>query len=549
MTTRSTSRTINSYRFTSNDKVTENLTKRKSIIGALQGFGKPEFSLQYLAIGGGGGGGTCGGGGGGGGGVVYGTMGFTSNPLYVGSSFTASFYYQPSPGTNRSEMQVSSVGSGSIQVGQMITGPGIPTGTYIIENRGGNGGAGNYAISSVLTASPVGPATGVPGASPAPSTQANVLTPRSISATGGIGFNTPISIGIGGGGSGSTDSRGGNGGQSTFAHIIAYGGGGGGNGGTPSNSAAFGAEGANPTIAAAGGQGTGVAWSSGAPYGFVAGGRQGSYGGVSFRPGADNDVRNGGPGDKPPDSPFPGYPSPPAGMAALPNNLRGYGGGGGGAGGWDRPAPNSDNESRGGEGGSGTVWPYTGLRYASGGGGSSFQPTNNPTPGGGDEAGWGAVYNGGDQMFDGGTAPTGAPLPPFGGKSGYGGTSGNDQSVMALKNRGGGGGGRYNGASYFGYPDPYKNGAGPLSPVPYPGGLGGAAIWPADYANPGSPTFRGRNSGSAAGSGGSGVVIIRYPAVFGNVSNSGSPDVSVTPTGFIHYTFTGAGSITFDYNP
>ena len=51
------------------------------------------------------------------------------------------------------------------------------------------------------------------------------------------------------------------------------------------------------------------------------------------------------------------------------------------------------------------------------------------------------------------------------------------------------------------------------------------------------------------GSGGSGVVIIRYPAVFGNVSNSGSPDVSVTPTGFIHYTFTGSGSITFDYNP
>ena len=55
MTTRSTTRTINSYRFTSNDKVASNLTKRKSIIGAIQGFGKPEFSLQYLVVGGGGG--------------------------------------------------------------------------------------------------------------------------------------------------------------------------------------------------------------------------------------------------------------------------------------------------------------------------------------------------------------------------------------------------------------------------------------------------------------------------------------------------------------
>ena len=84
-----------------------------------------------------------------------------------------------------------------------------------------------------------------------------------------------------------------------------------------------------------------------------------------------------------------------------------------------------------------------------------------------------------------------------------------------------------------------------------PSPLGGAAVWPSnyDYGNPGSPTWRGRDSGSEGGSGGSGVVIIRYPAVFGNVSNSGSPDVSVTPTGFIHYTFTGSGSITFDYNP
>ena len=64
MTTRSATRTINSYRFTSNDKVAQNLTKRKSILGALQGFGKPEFSLQYLVVGGGGAGGVAGLGGG-----------------------------------------------------------------------------------------------------------------------------------------------------------------------------------------------------------------------------------------------------------------------------------------------------------------------------------------------------------------------------------------------------------------------------------------------------------------------------------------------------
>jgi hypothetical protein len=546
MTTRSTTRTINSYRFTSNDKVASNLTKRKSIIGAIQGFGKPEFSLQYLVVGGGGAGGSSGGGGGGGGGIVTGTLGFTNNPLYSGFSATASLYYQRSPGTGRCEMQVTAVGSGYIRAGSVIDIPGVSSNmpVIVVDQRSGTaGGVGNYSVSTVLTSPTAPSATSQPTATP----PAFALTPRTVTGTSGIAYNTPIVIGVGAGGGGRTDAIGNLGSGSEFGSgfIVAHGGGGGGSAGLPSNTDARGA-GSATSVATGGGQGAFKGWTPSSPYNFVAGSVQGGYGGVSWRPGADTDVRMGGPGSKAPDSSFPGYPGPTDTIdyAAMPYNLRGYGGGGGGAAGQDTPtAP--DGNSRGGEGGPGYTWPYTGLRYGSGGGGASYQPTNGPNIGGGDEAGYGCVYNGGDEMFNGGTAPSGAPLPPYGSKAGYGGAPGDDQSVTAKKNRGGGGGGRFNGASYFSYPPNYQGGV----PAPYPGGLGGASIWPANYANPGSPTWRGRNSGSEGGSGGSGVVIIRYPAVFGNVSNSGSPDVSVTPTGFIHYTFTGSGSITFDYNP
>jgi hypothetical protein len=544
MTTRSATRTINSYRFTNKNRVAQNLVKRKSVIGAIQGFGKPEFSLQYLVVGGGGAGGSSGGGGGGGGGVVTGTMGFTSNPLYAGFSATASFYYQRSPGTNRCEMQVTAVGSGYLQPGAAINIPGV-TGDYqvvIVDQRNGTaGGVGNYSVSAVLTA----PTCPVSTVQPSVSPPAYALTPRNVTGTSGIAYNTPIGIGVGGGGGGRSDNTGNLGQGSSFGFINAYGGGGGGSAGlpAPANTDARGA-GSATSVATGGGQGAFYAWRSPSPYGFVAGSVQGGYGGVPWRSGADVDVRNGGSGNKGSDQSFPGYPGPTqtTDYGAMPYNLRGYGGGGGGAAGQDTPTAPSDN-ARGGDGGSGYTW-IDGISYGGGGGGSSYQPTNNPSNGGGSEAGMGCVYNGGDQMFDGGTAPSGAPLPPYGGKAGYGGVSGDDQSVTAAKNRGGGGGGRFNGASYFSYPSPAWTGnGGPLWP-----GLGGAALWPANYANPGAPTWRSRNSGSEGGSGGSGIVIIRYPAVFGNVSNSGSPDVSVTPTGFIQYKFTGSGSITFDYN-
>jgi hypothetical protein len=553
MTTRSATRTINSYRFTSNDKVAQNLTKRKSIIGALQGFGKPDFRLEYLVVGGGGAGGSAGGGGGGGGGVRIGTMGFTNNPLYAGFSATASLYYQRSPGMGRCEMQVTSVSSGYIQPGSVIDVPGVSTNmpVIVVSQQGGTpGGAGNYYVSTVLTAPTAPSAIAQPTASP----PAFALTPRTVTGTSGISYNTPIGIGIGAGGGGRTDAIGNLGSESSFGFITAHGGGGGGSASIPGNTEARGT-GSATSVASGGGQGAFTGFNGTYPHGFVAGSVQGGYGGVSFRPGADPSVRDGKGGqDTDESTPFPGQPGPTTTIDRTAQSyalVPGVRGGGGGACGQDTPSSPSDL-ARGGDGGSGYLWPYTGLRYAAGGGGASYQPNNNPAPGGDGSAGAGTVFNGGDEMFNGGTAPTGAPLPPYGSKIGFGGDTGESpQNKRASRNRGGGGGGAFNGGSYFSFPATIRLGVGPLSPSPYPGGLGGGSVWPADYpyGSPGSPTWRGRNSGSEGGSGGSGVVIIRYPAVFGNVSNSGSPDVSVTPTGFIHYTYTGSGSITFDYNP
>jgi hypothetical protein len=544
MTTRSTTRTINSYRFTSNDKVAQNLTKRKSIIGAIQGFGKPVFTFDYLIVGGGGGGGASGGGGGGGGGIVTGTAGLTNNPDYTGASFTASFWYQPTPGTNRNEMQVSAVSSGRIKVGQRISGPGIPPATYILTDRGGNGGVGNYSVSTTVSAStpsqPSYPGTASPTATPV---QANVLTPRSVSSTGGFTYNTPVNVVVGGGGSPTNNGRGGTGGQSyigSSSEYLAYGGGGGGGaikpGGSGESNSSIHGQGAdlpNPGVAGAGGQSGHKEWLSSAPYNFVAGGYQGGYGGASWRPGAPSvDVRNGGSGGRGGDNPFPGYSYPPVSMSAMPSLLQGYGGGGGGAGGWDSPSPSE--AGRGGDGGEGYRWPYTSpLSYGSGGGGSSYNPTNNMSPAGYGDGGMGAVYRGGDDFpYPGSPTNNNPTAAPFGSKSGYGdGPNGDNNNIKAMANRGGGGGGRYESVST----------GGGFTWAPF-----GTNIW-SPATGPASPTRGDRSYGDTSGAGGSGVVIIRYPAVFGNVSNSGSPDVSVTPTGFIHYTFTGSGSINFDF--
>ena len=307
MTTRSTARTINTYRFTSNDKVAQNLTKRKSIIGAIQGFGKPEFSLQYLVVGGGGAGGSAGGGGGGGGGVVIGTMGFTDNPIYSGFSATASLYYQRAPGTGHCEMQVTAVGSGYIQTGSIIDIPSVSTNMPVRVTQqlsGPAGGTGNYYVSTVLTAPTCPAATAQPTATP----PAFALTPRTVTGSSGISYGTPISVTVGAGGGGRTDAQGNLGSQSNFGYITAHGGGGGGAGGLPGNVRARGT-GSATSVASGGGEGTGTGWTGSSPYNFCAGSVQGGYGGVSWRPGADPGVRDGKSGtDTDESSPFPGVP-------------------------------------------------------------------------------------------------------------------------------------------------------------------------------------------------------------------------------------------------
>jgi hypothetical protein len=239
-------------------------------------------------------------------------------------------------------------------------------------------------------------------------------------------------------------------------------------------------------------------------------------------------------------------------------NLGGGGGGGAGSG-----------PQRGGFGGSGYTSSLLGYgrSYAAGGGGSHFVPNESTSEsgfGGSENNGRGSVNQGGDELYSGGTSPgnssttdgngnpsspsqTGWPLPPFGNKSGYGGPSGiANPAKNALNNRGGGGGGGWNGNSY--------NDWGPLAnpnpnlwdPNGNPPPNAFAPLWP---TSSGTRNWPGRAGARHGGRGGSGIVIIKYPIVFGNVSTTGSPITTVTDDGFLVYQFVDSGSIKFDYTP
>jgi hypothetical protein len=239
-------------------------------------------------------------------------------------------------------------------------------------------------------------------------------------------------------------------------------------------------------------------------------------------------------------------------------NLGGGGGGGAGSG-----------PQRGGAGGSGLQSSILGITrsYAAGGGGSHFAPNEGTAEsgfGGAENNGRGSVNQGGDELFSGGTSPgnssttdgngnpsvpsqTGDPLPPFGNKSGYGGPSGiANPAKNALNNRGGGGGGGWNGNSY--------NDWGPLAnprpnlwdPNANPPPNAFAPLWP---TSEGTRNWPGRAGARHGGRGGSGIVIIKYPIVFGNVTTTGSPITTVTDNGFLVYQFVDSGSIKFDYTP
>jgi hypothetical protein len=231
------------------------------------------------------------------------------------------------------------------------------------------------------------------------------------------------------------------------------------------------------------------------------------------------------------------------------------GGGGGGAG----------DGAYGGNGGGGYTSPILGYSrmYGAGGGGSHNVPNNDMTSSGdgNGNTGKGTVNQGGDELFAGGTSPgnssttdgngnnstpsqTGWPLPPFGNKAGFGGTDGTSYAKNALNNRGGGGGGSWNGGNtYDTWPyNPSSLWNGDSRPPPN----ASAPLWP---TSTGTRNWPGRAGARAGGRGGSGIVVIKYPIVFGNVSTTGTPITTVTDNGFLVYQFVESGSIKFDYTP
>jgi hypothetical protein len=497
MTIRSLNRNTNVIKRITKSRTAADLTRRRSIKQVIAGEGKPDFYIKWMIVGGGGEGGAGMGGGGGGGGIVIGI---------------------------------------------------------------------NY-----------------------------------LSPTGNLTYGTNYPIGVGGGG-GYSSGRGGNGGDSSFLGFIAYGGGGGGGLNSPAsntNARPGGSGGGEPNslyTAAFGLQGGmgGVKFiiDNNRPYG--------GFGSVNDnQDGSGDRSGKGGTDNTWYDDDFtynknknlnPAYPAP------GPLSFRGYGGGGGGAAGFDDGIVSGSGKTEGGDGGDGYAYGFEnnflqgpianfiwGLGY--GGGGSSGGYQNNPRDGyngpapsvfpnapGGVKTGWGSIRDAGDSWTgepnwspngdgigfnpsrgnpgepwhngpSGGFPPAGNSFPPFGYKSGFGenvspggpaplpySTPAGYYSMNGLPNSGQGGGGRWNGGSNYKWAC-----RGPF--------------WGSDSYNPGAPNWLGRAAANTGGKGGSGVVFLSYPQVFGNCSNTGSPDVYVTTDGFRIYTFRGSGSITIDYDP
>jgi hypothetical protein len=434
-----------------------------------------------------------------------------------------------------------------------------------------------------------------------------------LSPTGNLSYGSTYPIGIGGGGGYASQGAGGNGGSTTFLGLTAQGGGGGGGtnptGNVNARSAGTGGGEPNSLYHASSGTQGGMGGvrfivdtsNAGAPVGFS------PYG---FGTRNDNQPgggdRNGRSGDD--DRWFDSNPVTnlmknidPAYAAPGPLQFRGFGGGGGGAAGYAAPfgSETSNGAGEGGGGGGGTAAgfesnfltptnPVSGLIWGlgKGGGGCSYgyeqnnpegypgptQPSGYPTSQGGMRTGFGSIRDAGDSWTGapnwspngdgigynptrgnpgepwhngpaGGFPPAGNAFRPYGWKSGFGEdvsaggpatlpftTPAGYHSMNGLPNSGQGGGGRWNGANYFSW-----GARGPF--------------WGSDSDNPGAPNWLGRAGANTGGKGGSGVLFITYPQVFGNLTSSGSPDVHITPAGFRIYTFRSGGSITIDYDP
>jgi hypothetical protein len=558
------------------DKVGKYLTKRRSIFGAAQGESKGRFFIEYLIVGGGGSGGSGGGGGGGGGGVIIGVVDAApSGNLSVGQSGdtfgiaigAVTGYVEDARGydgnaTNFGSFQAYGGGGGG------FANPGPNDSANRARDTVGGGGGMGKSVPSGRSRSNMGGRGGVAAPSgklgPGQSYD-NAKNGRGGNDTGDeIYWSQCYSVGerlyIGGSQVGGeeliTDGMyvfvddPNTGGKPGDVPITQF----------PPGTAILGCyvdngfgESSAPNLVKNGGGRNGeyrigrsqlTLGSPGTALGAGVGQTFGYFDQGNGPTSWNNDPNKGSPSVK--------WQLKLLGSSSV---LRIGGGGGGGAG----------FGTKGGTGGSGYGSSISGYSrtYAAGGGGSHNVPNDSMTvsPSMG-ENGRGSVNQGGDDLFAGGTSPgnssttdgngnpstpsqTGWPLPPFGNKSGFGGTDGTSSPAKnALNNRGGGGGGSWNGSnSYETWPyNPSSLWDSDSRPPPN----ASAPLWP---TSTGTRNWPGRAGARAGGRGGSGIVIIKYPIVFGNVTTTGTPITTVTDNGFLVYEFVDSGSIKFDYTP
>ena len=560
MTIRRVSTTGNRIKLLSGyHKVGSYLTRRKSILGVVRGE-QERFVLEYLVVGGGGGGGAGGGGGGGGGGVIIGSLDAITTGGNVSIGLTGATVF--------------SMGIGAITGNNQ-------------DARGNDGNATTFAMSGPNGFSVTALGGGAGGKeSDAPNTTLANRNPATVAGGGGQGLNSDH-----------TRSQANQGGQGGIAKVTGRDGPAG-----RSTTESEGRSGGNPVE---------TTCLSGSISGDVLtlDGPSGNFPGGYFSVGM---TLHGGPGNNPDswlpgtiitaalDQPVaPGgqgtYRISPAPQTVTPRqinakmNPRGYGGGGGGGSG-HTPGP----QGEGGNGGGGFDSPILGFNrgYAGGGGGASSSPNNNPRGESGYGGGYGSVKDGGDEIYQAGaspgdntlydgngnlsgpgegpTGPRGAfPLPPFGPKVGYGPREsgpyptggyrypGVGQQRNALNNRGGGGGGAWSSSFYRDWGSLGPNGeSGPfISNLAEPRNLWSenanppphafAPLWPTDT---GTRNWPGRAGFRQGGRGGSGIVVIRYPSVFGNTTTTGTPIKTRIDSGWLVHQFVDSGSMTLDFS-
>ena len=229
----------------------------------------------------------------------------------------------------------------------------------------------------------------------------------------------------------------------------------------------------------------------------------------------------------------------PVGLTA---NVIAGGGGGGGyySGGVQTNGSNGGSGGGAGAGGSG--------QSRSGGSGFGYpSPTQQGNPGGNNHAQDGAGASAGGGGAGGANAPdtpstgvggNGSPpsLSGSGGNGKYSSMIGYPRAYAAGGGGGGGtAGGAYNGSGYEG--SMFSSGSGTPGSSPIPAGSGNS--------NSGSGGGGGNASPLGnAGSGGSGIVILRYPDTFANATVTGNPNVYYRQDNII-YRFWQSGSITF----